>query len=174
MNADSSPFIASISPDTSHEGLLTITGSNLNTDLNGESLFLVDSLSRIIQYSLIHLFIHSLDTKVFVGTAECLIETLNSTQIECMLGQSTAGVYAVLVSVESLGYSNTNVTFTYEQLVTDLSSVQGSTQGGLNLNLYGYGFGIENNVTKVKICNVDCPIVQSNYSLLTCVVRVLF
>ncbi len=116
----------------------------------------------------------SLDTRVFVGTVECLIETLNSTQIECLLGKSTAGVYAVLVSVESLGYSNTNVTFTYDQLVTDLSSVQGSTQGGLNLNLYGYGFGIGNNVTKVKICNVDCPIVQSNYSLLICVVRILY
>jgi hypothetical protein len=114
----------------------------------------------------------SVDTRVFVGTSECSIETINSTQIQCLLAQNTAGIYSVLVSVASTGYSNTNVTFTYEQQVTNVSSIQGSTQGGLNLNLYGYGFGsgIESNVTKVKICNIDCPIVQLNYSLLTCVV----
>ena len=79
-----------------------------------------------------------------------------------------AGSYPVHVQVASVGVSNENLNFTYSQMVNSLSPMQGSISGGLYLSINGKGFGQN---TQVKICGVYCaPIVDYNYSSLTCIV----
>ena len=141
--ADISPTVTSLSPTNAIDGLLTITGSNFDSSPN--------------------------ETFIFIGDTECSIQTISSTQIECTLGQSEAGTFRVLVQITSIGYSNTNVNFTYNLQVDSLSSTQGSTFGGLNLIISGSGFSTS---TNVSICGKACPLLQSNYSSITCIVSI--
>ena len=104
---------------------------------------------------------------MFIGNSECSIITLNSTQIQCTLGQNEAGTFPILVQITSIGYSNNNVNFTFNLQVNSLSSSTGSNFGGLSLIITGLGFS---SLTQIKICNKSCPLVQSNYSSIACVV----
>ncbi len=93
---------------------------------------------------------------------------MSSTQITCTLGNNPAGNYPVIVQISPIGYSNSDVTFTYQLLVNSLSSIEGSSAGGLNLVISGAGFSAQ---TQVTICSNVCKIVQTSYSSLTCTVR---
>ena len=106
-----------------------------------------------------------------IGSSTCSIQSLTSTQIVCTLGQNTAGTYPVLVQITDQGYSNSNVTFTYDLTLASLSSSQGGTAGGLSLTISGTGFDSSaSNSTLVTICGNKCTITQSSYSSLTCIV----
>jgi len=108
-----------------------------------------------------------------IGTSSCSIQSLTSSRIVCILGQNTAGTYQVLVQIINQGYSNRNLTFTYDLTLTSLSSSQGSTAGGLSLTVSGSGFDSTSssyNSTLVTICGNKCTITQSSYSSLTCTV----
>ena len=111
------------------------------------------------------------DASVLIGTASCSIQSLSSTQIKCTLGNNPAGNYPVIVQINPIGYSNADITFTYQLLVNSLSSIEGSSAGGLNLVISGSGFSSQ---TQVTICNNVCKTVQSSYSSLTCTVRIKF
>ena len=112
-----------------------------------------------------------------IGSSTCSIQSLNSTQIVCTLGQNTAGTYPVLVEITDQGYSNSNLTFTYDLTLASLSSSQGGTAGGLSLTISGTGFdssSLAANSTLVTICGNKCTITQSSFSSLTCLVTNTF
>lgn len=110
----------------------------------------------------------SANANVLVGSSPCLVQSISSTQVVCILGQSAAGSFPVQVQITDLGYSNANVLFTYDLTLVSLSNVQGGTSGGLSLTINGAGFDATS--TLVTICGVTCPITQSSFSSLTCIV----
>ena len=102
----------------------------------------------------------------------CTIQSFSTTQIVCSLGQSAAGVCAVLVQITDQGYSNSFSSFSYDLTLTSLSNNQGSTAGGLSLTINGIGFDTNTSSTSVTICGRVCAITQAAYSTLTCIVNI--
>jgi hypothetical protein len=65
------------------------------------------------------------DVKVTIGSADCAISSFSSSQIQCSVGQSSAGSNPILVQINNVGYANKNIQFTYDLSVSSLSSTAG-------------------------------------------------
>jgi len=72
-----------------------------------------------------------------------------------------------LVKIEPYGYANKDKIFSYDLVVNSLSNDQGSSAGGLNLEIRGKGFS---NQTTVKICEKACQIQSTQYDVVVCMV----
>ncbi len=98
---------------------------------------------------------------------ECIVQSSSITEIACILGENAAGSYSILLEIQPFGYANKDKTFNYDLIVDSLSNDQGSTVGGLNLEIRGKGFS---NQTTVKICEKACSIKSSQHNVIVCVV----
>ena len=91
---------------------------------------------------------------------KCDITNVTDIRIECVILDSSAGQFNVIVFVEDYGLSNNNYTFTYDLLAHLLSPVlQSGFGGGLRVNITGHGFS---NQTEIKICNQPCTSMHGN------------
>ena len=121
------PTIASISPTIGTSGQqLTVTGSN----------FIIN------------------ETTVTIGNVSCVITDISSSSIICTLGSSPAGNQPVIVSVTSMGQSNSNIEFQYALQLDNISPSQGSYGGGQTITINGDGFNTMS--IGVTICEQSC------------------
>ncbi len=111
------------------------------------------------------------EVKVLIGTVECNVQSTSTSEITCTLGENAAASYTILVKIEPYGYGNKDKIFSYNLVVDSLSNDQGSTAGGLHLEIRGKGFS---NQTTVKICEKACAIQSSQYDAIICVVIIYF
>lgn len=135
------PTISSISPTSGTAGqTLTISGSNF---VNGQ-------------------------TSVTIGGTTCAIVSVSSSSITCTVSSSPAGTQSVIVSVATVGTSNTNIQFQYALQVSSISPTQGSFGGGQLVTVTGDGFNTSG--ISVTICSQPCQSVSvvSNTQL-TCI-----
>ncbi|XP_052063691.1 fibrocystin-L-like [Mytilus californianus] len=93
------------------------------------------------------------ENKVTVGNAPCEITFYNMTMIECTISEGSIGTATVLVIVEGLGVSNSDVQFEFEFAVTGIQKSSGSVSGGQTITVIGSGF---DNTTDVTICGKTC------------------
>ena len=112
------------------------------------------------------------DIKVMIGGRPCLVQTVNSTQIQCSLPRMEPGQFPVFVSstagvallAESLPYiPNVNISslfplFTYKLEITNASLSRGSSCGGTEVTLYGGTFVAGQ--TSVLVGNVAANVVS--------------
>lgn len=130
-DASSTPVVSSISPTSGFAGqTLTISGSN----------FVVGQSS------------------VTVGGSTCVIATVSSSTVTCTLGSNTAGSQPVVVMINSVGLSNSNIQFSYSLQVTSASPSVGSYGGGQTVTITGNGFNSTG--ISVTICNQACQSVS--------------
>ena len=137
-----SPTVISVSPNSGVSGSITITGTNFGSDQSKVS--------------------------VKVGTKSCVVSSASATSIQCTLSEGSAGIFPVVVSLSDVGNSNSDIKYTYQLAITQLSKSQGSIGGGLGLQITGTGFSSNTNVT---ICDQPCPLQQESTSTsITCTV----
>lgn len=141
FDASIGPKIDSVTPTIASNGTLTISGSGFGTDPSKVS--------------------------VKIGSKSCSVKTLNDGQLTCELIASSAGVFPVVVNINNIGNSNSDQVFTYNLVLTSLSSSQGSIGGNLKLTINGEGFSKNSNVT---ICNNQCKLIESSIASLACLV----
>ena len=112
------------------------------------------------------------DIEVMIGGRPCLVQTVNSTQIQCSLPRMEPGQFPVFVSstagvallAESLPYiPNVNISslfplFTYKLEITNASLSRGSSFGGTEVTLYGGTFVAGQ--TSVLVGNVAANVVS--------------
>ena len=139
------PTVSSISPVSSTAGqLLTISGSNFVTG----------------------------QTSVTIGGVTCATTSVSSTSITCTVGSSPAGNQPVVVTVSSVGVSNSDVQFQYELQVTNVSPAEGSYGGGQLVTVSGDGFNASS--ISVTVCGQPCQTVSITASTqLTCMTPVV-
>lgn len=108
------------------------------------------------------------ETNVSIGDSSCTIISISSTSITCTIGSSPAGNQSVVVCVQSVGKSNSNIQFQYNLQVNSVSPSQGSYGGGQTISIIGDGFDGSNVV--VTVCSQACQsiIIVSNTQL-TCI-----
>jgi len=91
---------------------------------------------------------------VQLGLVRCVVLNVTATEIKCRLNNSDAGHRNASVFVEGHGFSNTDVGFVYDLIVSAVSSKMESGFGGGVLLIYGgRGFGAR---THVEICGKAC------------------
>ncbi|CAF1015901.1 unnamed protein product [Rotaria sp. Silwood1] len=135
------PTITSIDPTSGSAGeTLTITGTNF---VDGK-------------------------TSILIGGIASTIINMSTTSITCTLGSSPAGNQSVVVYVESVGKSNSNIQFQYILQVTNVTPSRGSYGGGQTITIFGDGFNGSN--ARITICNRTCQsaVIVSNTQM-TCV-----
>jgi hypothetical protein len=99
------------------------------------------------------------NTSVKVGNWLCSIRNLSLTSITCVISSDMgAGHHSVIVHVNAIGDSNSNISYTHELLVYGVSPMIGSYGGGLPVTVVGQGFNASN--ITVSICNQTCLSVQ--------------
>ncbi|XP_072177767.1 fibrocystin-L-like [Diadema setosum] len=108
---------------------------------------------------------------VTINDVECEVTSVTETEIVCDVGESAAGEFHVMVNVDGLGIAatpNGNVTFTYNLGVSSVTPSTGSTAGGTNLTIVGFGFseGME-----VTAADMDCVTTSVGYSQAVCQVQ---
>jgi hypothetical protein len=93
---------------------------------------------------------------------------MSTTSITCTVSSSPAGNQPVIVTVSSIGQSNSNILFLYSLHVTSISPSQGSYGGGQSVSVTGDGFNTPS--ISVTVCGQACQSVTvlSNTQL-TCV-----
>ncbi|CAF3592631.1 unnamed protein product [Rotaria sordida] len=140
-NSGVTPTITSIIPTSGTAGqTLTISGSNF---VSGQ-------------------------TSVSIGGTTCTIVSVSSSSITCTISSSPAGSQPVIVSVSSVGKSNSNIQFQYTLQVNSISPSRGSYGGGQLVTVNGDGFNTSS--ISVTICSQSCQSISvlSNTQL-TCV-----
>ena len=78
-----------------------------------------------------NLKLHIKGTVVMVGTSVCAIDQLSDTQVTCRVSAKSTGAYNTSIH-NMLGFSNSDITFTYNLVISSLSISQGS----LNILMY--------------------------------------
>ena len=95
------------------------------------------------------------NTSVSVGDSLCFINSLNSTFITCTIGSDLGtGQHSVVVFVDEVGNSNSDVFYTQNLLLSHISPVKGSYGGGLPVTIFGQGFNTTN--IGATVCNRPC------------------
>ncbi|WAR05573.1 PKHL1-like protein, partial [Mya arenaria] len=132
----STPSVSSVSPPRGLPGdTLTISGSNLA------------------------------DGSVTLNDVECDVTSSSGSQIQCTLGNHATGTVPVVVFVDGLGVSNSDVSFEYQLSLSSISPTTGGTAGGQHLVLSGTGFTEDAIVT---VCSLPCTHVTSDTLSYTC------
>lgn len=92
---------------------------------------------------------------VNVGNSLCSIINFTSASIICVISSDLgAGRHPVIVHVDGIGNSNSNITYTHYLLVSSISPMEGSYGGGLPVIVLGKGFSATN--ITVSVCNRTC------------------
>lgn len=140
-SAAATPTVSSINPTSGTSGQsLVISGSNFVT---GQST-------------------------VTVGGIPCVVASDSSTSITCTVGSSPAGNQPVIVTVPTVGRSNSNVQFAYTLQVSSATPSQGSYGGGQSVTVNGDGFNTS--TISVTICGQACrSVTVLSNTQLTCV-----
>ncbi len=108
------------------------------------------------------------DVYVEVGESVCEIQSITETEIQCNLGQRSAGSYPIQVKVSPKGYANKDQVFNFNLVIDSVSNTQSSVYGGMNLTIIGRGFS--STTTTVSICSKSCKILNANLNQIVCVV----
>ena len=110
------------------------------------------------------------DNAVIIGGVACTVTSWFSTQVNCTLGGSPAGLHTVFVYTHPFGYAIWGaVKFNSTLSVTGIS---GSTTPGLGgsaaLTISGSGFATNASRNKVMLCNSPCTPTSATSTSLTC------
>ena len=92
---------------------------------------------------------------VLVGGVRCRNATATTNQITCVLGVNYVGTHAVRVLVDSIGLAISDVSFTYNLILTSNAPTEGSLAGMSELTITGTGFDPVQ--TMVTVCGEVCP-----------------
>jgi len=94
--------------------------------------------------------------KVFIGNEPCLVKTSADNEVSCQLGVNFAGEHKITVTVEGMGNAiiADDVTFTYNLVVSNISSTSGSIAGQNTIVVFGSGFNPSD--TTISICGQEC------------------
>lgn len=112
------------------------------------------------------------NVKVFIGTIECSVASITSTEITCDVDGGPPGTYQIYVLFEEYGYASGSPSFVFEFEILSISPTNGSTKGGTILTITGAGFGLgegfEDNVVSVGVYNAPCETIHQNYTTVIC------
>jgi hypothetical protein len=112
-----------------------------------------DNSSIILQISGYNFVIGN--TSVKLENSSCSIINLSLTSITCTISSSLgAGHHPVIVHVDGIGDSNSDILYTSNLVVSSVSPVEGGYGGGLSVTVIGEGFNTSN--IDVKVCNRTC------------------
>ncbi|XP_068614929.1 fibrocystin-L-like, partial [Brachionichthys hirsutus] len=115
------------------------------------------------------------DSKVFVGTEECVTMEWIATNITCLLPVLPPDLYCVQVQVGNSGYPQTsngvNTTIEYILQVNSIYPVAGSLMGGTRLTVSGYGFSNNVSDNTVSVGGIDCDVMTASENELQCVMQ---
>eukprot|EP00759_Apiculatamorpha_spiralis_P009384 PhF_6_TR15991/c1_g1_i1/m.25091 len=143
------PYVNSFAPTFGSAGggtYITISGTNFGPDLDMN--------------------------EVRVGTTPCKVVSASTTSIVCMTAPTKPSVNNIVqVVVSNLGGSKilTTDTFAFELEIATVRPQIGSVQGGTTITLTGKGFGtFTQNYTKVYLDWVECTVLTSTYTQVTC------
>ena len=92
---------------------------------------------------------------VIVGGVRCRNATATAADITCTLGVNYVGTHAVRVQVAPSGFAISDVTFTYNLVLTSNTPTEGSLTGMNELTITGTGFDPVQ--TTVSVCGKACP-----------------
>lgn len=94
-------------------------------------------------------------TSVKVGNVSCSVSNLTTTSIICMVSTDLgAGQHPVIVYVDEIGNSNSNIFYTQSLLLSHIFPTGGSYGGGLAVTVFGQGFNTTN--ITATVCNRSC------------------
>ena len=95
------------------------------------------------------------NTSIKVGNLSCTISSLTTTSITCTVSRSLgAGQHSVIVYVDGIGNSNSDIFYTQSLLLSHILPVRGSYGGGLAVTVFGQGFNTTN--ITATVCNRSC------------------
>lgn len=141
-SSSATPIVSSI--DTSNLASIKITGSNFDATTKSNN-------------------------QILIGDIPCEIISATANQIICSAGPNPIGIYSFKIHVINKGFAtmNVNPTVQFDLTASSITPNYSGTGGGLYLNVTGIGFSSK---SQVLIDNINCPIVFSSYSLLTCLI----
>ncbi|XP_069118773.1 fibrocystin-L-like [Argopecten irradians] len=123
-----SPTVMSVQPSTETKGEnITIIGNNFGSSIN--------------------------ETRVVIEDHDCIILSVNDTEITCTVGANRAGTYGVYVHVKDYGNSNNDQVFTFNMSIHAIEPNSGSLGGQQTVTILGGGFDED---TVVNICGNIC------------------
>ena len=93
-------------------------------------------------------------TRVYIGTSQCSVSSVTSTNITCTVAANFVGSYQVNVIIADQGRADGDVTFQYLLQLTSVSLMEGSFAGQNSITISGKGFNPV--ATFVTICNRPC------------------
>ena len=94
-------------------------------------------------------------TDVVVGGVRCRNATATTSEITCTLGVNYVGTHAVRVLVDPIGFAVSDVSFTYNLVLSSNAPTKGSLAGMSELTIFGTGFDPVQ--TMVTVCGEVCP-----------------
>ncbi|CAG2205079.1 unnamed protein product [Mytilus edulis] len=121
----------------------------------------------------------SCNNEVTFGDATCTVTNSADTWLECKIDPTSSPTVGLMqevnVRVNNLGDAIIAIagqsakTFVIEPLVTEISPLSSSVNGGLTLTISGTGY--QGNVTDVlvSINGIDCPVQTVSYTEITCI-----
>lgn len=151
-NAALGPQISSLSK-TSSSPILKSTIGIVGTNFGGSlKVFLVQNETKKYELSVI---------------------SVNSTNIQCVLGGGRSGIYDVIIEDSTNGISSAgaNTKFSYKIVITSLSISSGHKGGGYNLTINGLNFATAagtNNVFIGDAKNSICNVLESTPTSIVC------
>ncbi|KAF7655004.1 hypothetical protein LDENG_00062160 [Lucifuga dentata] len=130
-SAAHTPVISSISPTNGPSGsVITLTGSGFGTD--------PQHISAKINH------------------VPCNVSAVTDTQVQCTAGENPGGTYSVMLHHWVKGHAQSDVTFTYDLVLSGVQPNEGSFAGGALLTIQGSGFDTQN--SNVLICGEECEV----------------
>ncbi|KAG9339164.1 hypothetical protein JZ751_024022 [Albula glossodonta] len=93
---------------------------------------------------------------VTIGGARCNVSAFTNTDIQCTVGERAGGTFPVLLHHTVKGYANSQSTFNYHWVFTEVTPDQGGFGGGSILSVHGSGF--DTNSAQVLICGKECEV----------------
>ncbi|KAK0070514.1 fibrocystin-L [Biomphalaria pfeifferi] len=105
------------------------------------------------------------NNEVLIGKTPCIVNTVNSSLIQCTLGNGATGLANIFVTVANKGLAQSSVEFTYITGISLFSPSSGSVEGGTLLTINGYGFTSDVDVT---IGGQKCIVNNLTQAVITC------
>ncbi|XP_006825958.1 fibrocystin-L-like [Saccoglossus kowalevskii] len=112
------------------------------------------------------------DNKVTIGGVNCAVTNALDTTIICLIGEAPGGTQDVVVYVAPDGlatHPSGTVQFQYEVGITDVNPSSGSTGGGLEITITGYGYSNNVDDLTVLIGGALCDVTSSSQNTIICI-----
>uniref|UniRef100_A0ABM0MU86 Fibrocystin-L-like n=1 Tax=Saccoglossus kowalevskii TaxID=10224 RepID=A0ABM0MU86_SACKO len=112
------------------------------------------------------------DNKVTIGDVNCVVTNALDTMIMCLIGEAPGGTQDVVVYVAPDGlatHPSGTVQFQYEVGITDVHPSSGSTGGGLEITITGYGYSNNVDDLTVLIGGALCDVTSSSQNTIICI-----